>query len=241
MEVKMKDKIIFVGNEHTNFSSRKNVVPDIIVNHISQGSKESCISWFTSVENTRSSAHFLVGKDGSIYQFVNIRDMAWGNGLYLKDIGYAISENIKKRNINPNRYSISIEHEGVYQKTKGNLTKRQLDSSIYLHRYIIDYVYRNYGKNIFIDRDHIIGHSEIDPIRKPFCPGEKFPFETIISELKKDRFFIDIENHWAKDEIILLAKRKIMEGYPDGSFRPEEYIRRGEVASIISNIIKDDA
>jgi len=237
----MKDKIIFVGNKHTNFSSRKGVIPDIIVNHISQGSKDSCISWFTSEDNTKSSAHFLVGKDGSIYQFVNVEKMAWGNGLYLEDIKYAVSEKIKRRKVNPNRYTISIEHEGIYQKTKGALTKEQLDSSIYLHRYIMDFVYKNYDKKIPNDREHIIGHSEIDPIRKPFCPGEKFPFEKIISEIREGYFLADIENHWAKEEIMFLVKRKIMEGYPDNSFRPDQYITRGELASILRNIIKDDA
>ena len=237
----MKNKIIYVGNEHTNFSSRKGIIPDTIVNHISQGNKESCIAWFTSSKNNQSSAHFLVCKNGDVYQFVKIRDMAWSNGLYLKDIKNVKSQKVKSRNINPNRYTISIEHEGIYEKTKGELTDKQLISSIRLHLYIIDYIYEKFKKRVSIDRESIIGHFEIDPIRKPFCPGENFPFETIINEIKKEKLFSDIENHWAKDDILYLIEKRILSGYPDGTFRPKRYITRGEIASIISRIIKDDA
>ncbi len=234
----MKNKIAYVGNEHTNFSGRKGTIPDTIVNHISQGSKESCIDWFTSVKNTQSSAHFLVCKNGDIYQFVKIEDMAWSNGLYLEDIKKAKSLKVKNRNINPNRYTISIEHEGLYESTEGELTEKQLNSSICLHKHIIDYVYNKYKKIISVDRKNIIGHYEIDPIRKPYCPGEKFPFKKIIKKIKEERFFTDIESHWAKKDIVYLAERKIMKGYPDNSFRPEKYITRGEIANILCEIIK---
>ncbi len=237
----MKNEIIYVGNEHTNFSSRKGTIPDTIVNHIAQGSKESCIDWFTSNTNTQSSAHFLVCENGDVYQFVKIKDMAWSNGLFLKDIKKAKSQKVKNRYINPNRYTISIEHEGIYEKTKGELTDKQLKSSINLHLYIIDYIYDNFKTIINADRENIIGHFDIDPIRKPFCPGNKFPFDTIINEINKEKFFTDVENHWAKKDILYLTEKKILSGYPDRTFRPEEYITRGEIASILRNIIKDDA
>ncbi len=237
----MKNKILNAGNEYTNFSSREGTIPDIIVNHISQGSKESCIDWFTSIKNNKSSAHFLVCKNGEIYQFVKIEDMAWGNGLFLKDIKKAKSEKVKNRNVNPNKYTVSIEHEGIYEDSKGNLTKKQFLSSIWLHKYIIDYVYYKYKKIISVDRKSIIGHYEIDPVRKPYCPGEDFPFKEIINEIKKERFFKDIEHHWAKKDIIYLAERQIMKGYPDNSFQPEKYMTRGEIANILCKIIKDDA
>jgi N-acetyl-anhydromuramyl-L-alanine amidase AmpD len=237
----MLNKIIFIGNENTNYSSRRGIIPDVIVNHISEGSKESCISWFTSQKNKNSSAHFLVDKEGKIFQFVNIENMAWGNGLYIRDIKKSSSELVRSRNINPNRYTISIEHEGIYKETRGALTKAQLEGSIWLHRYIIDYVDRRYKKKISINRNHIIGHCEIDPIRKPLCPGEAFPYEEIISKINDERKFSDIKDHWAEKEIKYLIDKNILEGFPDGTFRPNEYITRGEVAYIVKKIIKDDA
>lgn len=232
--------INYIKDKNINFSSRKGYIPIAIVNHISQGSVESCISWFKSKNNHNSSTHFIVGKEGSVYQFVDIDKAAWGNGLYLEDIKLASSSLVKSKNINPNLYTVSIEHEGIYEKSKGKLTNKQFEATLSLHKYIINYIKNKYKYNVPISRENIIGHNEVDPIRKPFCPGEKFPFEKIIKNLKENVKFNDIENHWARDEILNLAEKNIMNGYPDGSFKPDEYIKRGEIASIVNKIIKND-
>jgi len=232
-------KIKFVGNSYTNFSSRDGNVPVIIVNHISEGSAISCINWFTTPNNKVSSTHFLVGKDGSIYQFVPIEEMAWGNGLKSEGVRSSKLKIIKERGVNPNLYSVSIEHEGIYHETKGALTKEQLDATIWLHRYIINYVKKKYGIAIAPDRTHILGHYEIDPIRKPLCPGEKFPFQAIIDALSKDESvpFNDIKNHWAKEHIVKLYEKGVVSGFSDGTYRPDQYCTRAEIAAILSKII----
>ncbi len=233
-------KINNIKDKNINCSSRKGYTPIVIVNHISEGSKESCISWFKSKNNNNSSTHFLVGKDGSIYQFVKIEDAAWGNGLYLHDVKNAHSSIVRSKKVNPNLYTVSIEHEGIYEKTKGSLSEEQLNSTVKLHKYIIDYVRLKYGNTINQDRRYIIGHNEIDPVRKPFCPGDKFPFNEIIKALRKSCDFNDIQDHWSERDIIELADKKIIKGYPDGSFKPENFIKRGELASILNKIIKYD-
>ena len=235
----MSRRVEFVGNEHTNKSTRRGQNPICIVNHISEGSKESCINWFTSPTNHVSSAHFLVGKDGSIYQFVPIEEMAWANGLSVKDLDKATAKVVKKKGYNPNWYSVSIEHEGGYVKTKGALTEEQLSATIWLHRYIIDYVKVKFGEIIPIDREHILGHYEIDPVRKPFCPGEKFPFDEIIAKLNENSPFSDIDGHWAKASILTLKEKGIISGYSDGTFRPDKSISRAEVATIIAKVLKN--
>jgi N-acetyl-anhydromuramyl-L-alanine amidase AmpD len=234
-------KINFVGNEHTNYSDRRGYSPSVIVNHMVQGSVESCINWFTSKYNKQSSAHFLVGKDGSIYQFVKIENNAWANGLKIDQYNRAIAEIVKEKNVNPNYYSVSIEHEGFYEKTKGDLTSKQLKASIWLHKFIIGFVKENFNEEILADREHILGHSEIDPIGKPFCPGEMFPFEEIITELRKSDFntiYTDIKNHWAEKIIIDLTKKGIVAGYEDKSFKPNNFVTRAEIAAICDRIIK---
>lgn len=42
--------------------------------------------------------------------------------------------------------------------------------------------------------------------------------------------FNDISDHWAKEMIEEVAGRGIIKGYPDGSFRPNEFIQRQHVA-----------
>lgn len=43
----------------------------------------------------------------------------------------------------------------------------------------------------------------------------------------------DIAGHWARESIMKLVKTGVVSGYPDGSFRPEEKITRGEFATLL--------
>lgn len=184
-----KANVKWAGSDKTNKSDRRGYAPEIIINHISEGTAQSCINWFNSSNNTESSAHFLVARDGEVYQFVNIEDNAWANGLSTANISKAKANIVKQKGVNPNWYSVSIEHEGVYAQTRGALTAEQLESTIMLHRYISSYVKDKYGKEIPFDRQHILGHCEIDPINRPNCPGEKFPFDYIVVELNRNKTF----------------------------------------------------
>jgi peptidoglycan hydrolase-like protein with peptidoglycan-binding domain len=47
--------------------------------------------------------------------------------------------------------------------------------------------------------------------------------------------FSDIANHWAKDCILALAQRNIVNGYPDGTFRPDATLTRAEFAALMFN------
>ena len=47
--------------------------------------------------------------------------------------------------------------------------------------------------------------------------------------------FSDVsKNHWAKDFIAELAALEIIEGFPDGTFRPEEQVNRAQFAAMIN-------
>ena len=49
--------------------------------------------------------------------------------------------------------------------------------------------------------------------------------------------FTDIENHWAKIHIEKLESYGIVNGYEDGTFRPEQNITRAEAAAMVSNAL----
>lgn len=49
--------------------------------------------------------------------------------------------------------------------------------------------------------------------------------------------FPDIEDHWAKPEIALVASNSIVGGYPNGVFRPNANATRAEVAAIIYRML----
>ena len=80
---------------------------------------------------------------------------------------------------NANYYTFSIEHESF----DGSLTDEQLKASIEVMKKIIKYLKDKYDYDFIIDRNHIIGHNEVNPVVRKKCPGNKFPFDDIISNL----------------------------------------------------------
>lgn len=46
----------------------------------------------------------------------------------------------------------------------------------------------------------------------------------------------DIENHWAKNEIEYLLNKKIVSGYSDGNFKPDQSITRAEFFKVINGV-----
>ncbi len=50
--------------------------------------------------------------------------------------------------------------------------------------------------------------------------------------------FTDVANdHWAKEYIDKAAKQGFVTGYPDGSFRPDNYITRAEVVTVVNRML----
>lgn len=171
--------IVWKGNEHTNSSSREGRVPFVIVNHVSVGTMSSMDNWFTDPNNRVSSAHFGVAKDGRVHQYVSIDRMAWANGIPREQFGQATAPVVQDMGINPNLYSVSIEHEGY----DGALTEAQFQASVRLHRYIRQYIKETWGKDFPLDSYHVIGHYQINPVQKANCPGPRFPWARLYQAL----------------------------------------------------------
>lgn len=63
--------------------------------------------------------------------------MAWCNGITVDSIPKAKAAIVKEQApTNPNKYTISIEHEGM----DGSLTEAQFAASVWLHKFISDEV-----------------------------------------------------------------------------------------------------
>jgi len=165
-----------------NQSSRQGYKPELIVCHITEGSLWGAVSWFKN-SASQASSHFLVGRKGEVIQLVDITEKAWCNGRILNPSNETVKKYYNSGNKDGNLYTISIEHEGVWKNTKGTLTALQEKATTELIRYIVSEVKRLYGTDIAIDRQHIIGHYEIDSVNKCNCPGWLFPFDRIIQTL----------------------------------------------------------
>ena len=186
-----------------HFKGRKGWKPDMIVSHITEGNFNGAVSWLCNPKSIASS-HFVVAQDGRITQLVSLEDGSWCNGTSVNpptsklDYRKSTLKNVKTRKTNANYYTVTIEHEGFSYEGQGRLTEAQLKATIWLHKHIIKEVKRIYDVDIPIDREHIVGHFEINPITKPNCPGKNFQFDEIIKELRKGVVDVAIEN-WQRE------------------------------------------
>jgi len=52
--------------------------------------------------------------------------------------------------------------------------------------------------------------------------------------------FSDIKGHWAEQIITDWAAHKVVNGYPDGTFKPDNFITRAEFAQVVKNLLALD-
>ncbi len=153
--------IIWKGTQHFT-TGRRGYSPEAIVIHIMEGTLTGTDAWFQD-PNSKVSAHYGVGQNGEVHQYVDDSDTAWHAGRrYL-----ATWDLIKSAN--PNCYTIGIEHEGrdgdPWAGPMYNASARLIHSI-------------SLRWNIPLDRLHIIGHREI--YTKKTCPGSVVDIDRLI-------------------------------------------------------------
>ena len=154
-----------IQKKSPNFwTGRKGYRPEGVVIHIMDGTLVGTDSWFANPASLVS-AHYGIGRTGEVHQYVKEEDTAWHAGRV-----DAPAWKLIKPNINPNLYTVGIEHEG---KPDDVWTDAMKQSSAELIREICK------RWQIPIDRIHIVGHFEIFS-KKPNCPARG---KKIIDEL----------------------------------------------------------
>lgn len=146
------------------WSGRRGYKPEAVVIHIMDGTLAGTDAWFAD-SKSQVSAHFGIGKNGEVHQYVKEEDTAWHAGRIDNPDWKLI-----KSNVNPNLYTIGIEHEG---KSDDVWTGAMKQASVTLIREVCE------RWEIPMDRDHIIGHYQIFS-KKPNCPAKN---KQIIDEL----------------------------------------------------------
>ncbi len=144
------------------------VTDDLVLDHV-QG-------WFQQ-SASRASAHFVVERDGTIFQFVSTAHAAWTNGDYRRwrtDIPWLV-EAIRRceageRNLND--YTVNVEFMG---KPGLLFTEPQVDRAIALTQYLL----ARYP-SIRPLRGHLLRHADINSVDRSYCPGATFPLRRII-------------------------------------------------------------
>ncbi len=130
--------------------------PDVCVIHVAEGTKTACIATFRD-PSVQKSSHFLVGKDGSITQFVSTKNTAFCNGIVVSPVSELV---LQRFPTNPNDYTFSIENEGI---STDDFTPAQYQTNAV----ILAYLHKAW--NLPLDSTHVIRHREIEQSKT--CPG----------------------------------------------------------------------
>jgi N-acetyl-anhydromuramyl-L-alanine amidase AmpD len=118
-----------------------------IVIHATDGGTLDGNVWWLSGGHSHASAHYVVSRMGDVVQLVNPSDIAWHAG-----------------NWKMNCHSIGIEHVGETYDPAGFATDEYRSSAR-----LVAWLVRRYG--IPVDRQHIIGHSQVPDPNHPGLSG----------------------------------------------------------------------
>jgi N-acetyl-anhydromuramyl-L-alanine amidase AmpD len=142
----------------------------IVLHGTAGGSKAEDIANYFATSSVEASSHFIDGQDGHIVQGVPCSLAAWANGAI-------VSPRIPwPANINPNYYTISIEHCKPSTDNSDQLTDPQKQSSFRLIAAICDH----YGipKRRGDVNGGIVEHADFDTVNRARCPGP-YPWDDL--------------------------------------------------------------
>jgi len=169
--------------------------PSAIVIHIAEGTLDSVDHWFNNAI-AKVSAHYCVGRGGEIHQFVHEEDTAYHAGNAVTP-----SWKLLRPGVNPNFYTIGIEHEG---RAQDQWTEAQYNASAELVGEIAE------RWSIPLDQDHVVMHREIRASKT--CPGFVFDRNTLLARIPPPPV-----PGPASDTVTLITQANVREERPDRS------------------------
>ena len=171
---------IWTGAHPGNFrTGRRGYRPEAVVIHIMDGSLIGTDSWFNDPKSSVS-AHYGIGRKGEVHQYVKEIDSAFHAGTVDRPEWKLIKRKGEGGGfINPNFYTIGIEHEGR-GLSPHTWPQAMRQASLKL---VADIVRR---WNIPVDLGHIMPHCDIRR-GKPDCPGKGIDLPAYIADLAGHR------------------------------------------------------
>ena len=154
----MEKKWVGCAPENFRKGRPRGHVPRGIVIHIMEGSLTGTDAWFRNPKAVVS-AHYGVGKNGEMHQYVEEADTAFHAGNAVNPKAQLVTQ---RPGVNPNYYTIGIEHEGF---ADDEWTEPMYAASSALIRGISD------RWQIPLDQNHVLPHREIRATKT--CPGFK--------------------------------------------------------------------
>jgi N-acetylmuramoyl-L-alanine amidase len=145
--------------------------PRAIVVHTNVGTFAGTLGWF-ALSESGVSAHYLVGLDGRVVQFVGESDAARHAGRVLRPTATLV----RGDRASPNLYTIGIEFEDGGNPLGVGRTDEQYRAGAMLIRQVAA------RWQIPLNRTHVIGHREIFAAKD--CPGN-LDIERLIDEARR--------------------------------------------------------
>jgi N-acetyl-anhydromuramyl-L-alanine amidase AmpD len=190
-------EIVWVGCAATNMERRrKGQAPRAVVQHLMTGTLAGTDYWFKKPRPAApSSAHFGIGPDGEIHQYVLVEDTAYSNGILVQPNLAAVpwlADAPWPAKITANHFTVSIEWAGNHVWKNDEIggevlewwqpTEVQYQAGLWLTNKICS------EQRIGIDRASITRHSDYNSSMKPggkgWCPGLGFPMPRLLDDLK---------------------------------------------------------
>ncbi len=140
--------------------------PEAIVIHIMDGSFSAGESVFLG-EGTQKSAHYGISNEGVIHQYVDENDTAFHAGIVVNPTWQLL-----KPGVNPNFYTIGVEHEG---RPDDVWPEAQLTASAGLVGEIVA------RWHIPVDALHLVRHHQIRASKT--CPGNWLQMDELIQRV----------------------------------------------------------
>lgn len=154
---------------------RKSFKPEAIVVHIMEGTLVGTDAWFRD-PISKVSAHFGIGRNGELHQYVDLANSAWHAGRVNNPTWVGMKAAGNGTFYNPNYYTIGIEHEGFGQTLwSDSMYNRSAELIAHL---CVDF-------HIPLDRAHVVGHHEIYSIKS--CTGQHVNFNILLDLARQYR------------------------------------------------------
>lgn len=172
-----KPVITWKGAHPSNFrTGRGGRALEGICLHTMVGTLAGCDSWFNTYPHIvggqdvgPASAHYGVGRDGQVHQYVSVGDTAIANGNEAGVTPFIVREN---PGVNTNELLVSIEHDDGGKPGVLLPTPVQFEASCRLAAWLwVTVILPGGATNLAIDRNHIIRHAEVAPSKRKNCPG----------------------------------------------------------------------
>ena len=228
----------------SHFKKRKERIKYIII-HCSAFCPDKMYDIFNELN---LSTHYIIGRDGKIYELVNPKDVAFHAG-----------KSSWKDDVLLNETSIGIELETLcLGYDKKDYTSKQINALILLLEFLVE--------KFDLSKFNILGHSDVSPDRKP-DPGIYFPWKKLHKrglgfwyDLRKtcdenDELILlksigyDTQNidaarhafckHFMPNEIKALKKVDDILEYPYNKFNIKDMVKYRKILKSITKLLSD--